>query len=165
MRKERDSYKAVLDSYESDVTINPASMATRRITQLEAILSEYRAIDSEFKTKSRQSFSGSTSVEVCHHARMHFFSFYSCDEYLINVWIFLCFPRQIQTDITGGACTTSSSEQEENGYRIIHFKGNPLDVAHDRWIAELKEVDKENKILRAKVKALEEKGILKGTIL
>ncbi|OQR76774.1 mitotic spindle assembly checkpoint protein MAD1-like, partial [Tropilaelaps mercedesae] len=125
--KERDSYKAVLDSYESDMTINPASIHTRRIAQLEAALSEYRAIDSELCSDGRPNRSTSNSVEV-------------------------------QTEPSAQGDSGTSDDGGAVSCRIIHFKHNPLDTAHAAWVAELKEIEKENKLLRAKVKVLEEKG-------
>ncbi|XP_022703544.1 mitotic spindle assembly checkpoint protein MAD1-like [Varroa jacobsoni] len=126
--KERDSYKAVLDSYESDVTINPASMHTRRIVQLEAALSEYRAIDAELRGDGQRKSSISTNT------------------------------IEVQTETSGQTGAAALGDCKEYGYRILHFRNNPLDVAHNSWIAEMKEVDRENKLLRAKVQAFEEQG-------
>ncbi|XP_028966506.1 mitotic spindle assembly checkpoint protein MAD1 [Galendromus occidentalis] len=56
--------------------------------------------------------------------------------------------------------TESAGQQNyDDGLRLIHFRMNPLDIAHQERIDQLKEIQKENDFLRARVKALEERGV------
>ncbi|XP_076339418.1 mitotic spindle assembly checkpoint protein MAD1-like isoform X2 [Tachypleus tridentatus] len=121
--KERDSYKRVIDSYESEVTV-AVGPQMERILWLESVLAEYRVKLDQTEAELNQ-------------AR---------EQLLGNLQPVKKSEASTQTE---GAAL--SVQQDHSQMKIVHFKNNPLDLAIQTRIDDLRQ---ENMTLKAKLEQL-----------
>lgn len=121
--KERDSYKRVIDSYESEVTV-AVGPQMERILWLESVLAEYRVKLDQTEAELNQ-------------AR---------EQLLGNLQPVKKSESSTQTE--GAALPV---QQDHSQMKIVHFKNNPLDLAIQTRIEDLRQ---ENMTLKAKLEQL-----------
>ncbi|XP_022249610.1 mitotic spindle assembly checkpoint protein MAD1-like isoform X2 [Limulus polyphemus] len=121
--KERDSYKRVIDSYESEVTL-AVGPQMERIQWLESILAEYRVKLDQTESELNQ-------------AR---------EQLLGNFQPVKKSEGSTQTD-----AVVLPTQQDHSQMRIVHFKNNPLDLAIQTRVEDLRQ---ENMTLKAKLEQL-----------
>ncbi|CAN8002196.1 unnamed protein product [Ixodes hexagonus] len=132
--KEREAYRAVMDSYQSEAGQQWPAAAAKQIQSLEAVLADYRhsldqasAVEKELEDhRNRWQSLGSSGTDA-----------------------------ETQTD---NVKFESSENGGGSGLRIVHFVENPLEVAFRQRLESVSRLEEENERLRARVKVLEEFG-------
>lgn len=130
--KEREAYRAMIESYQKEAGADWPAAAGKQIQLLENVLNDYRhtleQADKELDgLRSRMpSESGFANAEV-------------------------------QTD----SVEFASNESESNNYRVIHLVENPLEMAFRQRLENFTKLEEDNERLRARVKVLEEFGCSK----
>uniref|UniRef100_L7M3N2 Putative paramyosin n=1 Tax=Rhipicephalus pulchellus TaxID=72859 RepID=L7M3N2_RHIPC len=127
--KERDSYRAMIESYQKEAGPNWPAAAAKQIQFLENVLTDYRhsldQVDKELRELRCQRMSDSTTTSV-----------------------------EVQTDDIQFA----DAKPEDPSYRIVHLAENPLEMAFRQRVENLNKLEEENERLRARIKILEEFG-------
>lgn len=127
--KERESYRAMIESYQKEAGPDWPAAAAKQIQSLETVITDYRhsleQADKELHELRcrRISDSAATSVEV-------------------------------QTDDIQFA----EAKPEDPSFRIVHLVENPLEMAFRQRVENLNKLEEENERLRARIKILEEFG-------
>lgn len=127
--KEREAYRAMIESYQKEAGPNWPAAAAKQIQSLENVLTDYRhsleQVDKELQELRFQRISDSASASV-----------------------------EVQTDDVQFA----DDKLEDPSYRIVHLAENPLETAFRQRIESMNKLEEENERLRARVKVLEEFG-------
>lgn len=127
--KEREAYRAMIESYQKEAGPNWPAAAAKQIQFLENVLTDYRhsleQVDKELHELRCQRMSDSTTTSV-----------------------------EVQTDDIQFA----DAKPEDPSYRIVHLAENPLEMAFRQRVENLNKLEEENERLRARIKVLEEFG-------
>lgn len=130
--KEREAYRAMIESYQKEAGTDWPAAAAKQIQFLENVLNDYRhtleQADKELdglrhRTPSESGFANA----------------------------------EVQTD----SVEFASNESESNNFRVIHLVENPLEMAFRQRLENFTKMEEENERLRARVKVLEEFGCSK----
>ncbi|XP_071106833.1 mitotic spindle assembly checkpoint protein MAD1-like [Haliotis cracherodii] len=172
--KEREGYKRILDSYESEVTVNVGALQASRVQQLEQLLHDYRT-----QTESLEAELGRTAHEVSQTKTK-------------------CLQLETQTDGGGRAALAAKCDQrtiqelkervielelevekknrqvdvlearieqrklqgdyDPSKTKVVHFTMNPAEIAQRHREEEMKRLQDENDKLKQRLKLLEESG-------
>ncbi|XP_042150578.1 mitotic spindle assembly checkpoint protein MAD1 [Ixodes scapularis] len=129
--KEREAYRALMDSYQSEAGQQWPAAAAKQIQSLEAVLADYRhsldQVEKELEDlRNRRQLSSSCRSDA-----------------------------ESQTDQVK---FENSENGGASGLRIVHFVENPLEVAFRERLESVSRLEEENDRLRARVKVLEEFG-------
>ncbi|XP_037523485.1 mitotic spindle assembly checkpoint protein MAD1 [Rhipicephalus sanguineus] len=127
--KEREAYRAMIESYQKEAGPNWPAAAAKQIQFLENVLTDYRhsleQVDKELHELRCQRMSDSTTTST-----------------------------EVQTDDIQFA----DAKPEDPSYRIVHLAENPLEMAFRQRVENLNKLEEENERLRARIKVLEEFG-------
>ncbi|XP_037521999.2 mitotic spindle assembly checkpoint protein MAD1-like [Rhipicephalus sanguineus] len=127
--KEREAYRAMIESYQKEAGPNWPAAAAKQIQFLENVLTDYRhsleQVDKELHELRCQRMSDSTTTST-----------------------------EVQTDDIQFA----DAKPEDPSYRIVHLAENPLEMAFRQRVENLNRLEEENERLRARIKVLEEFG-------
>lgn len=127
--KEREAYRAMIESYQKEAGPNWPAAAAKQIQFLENVLTDYRhsleQVDKELHELRCQRMSDCTTTSV-----------------------------EVQTDDIQFA----DAKPEDPSYRIVHLAENPLEMAFRQRVENLNKLEEENERLRARIKVLEEFG-------
>lgn len=141
--KQKESYKRLIDSYESEVTINLDDANRKRIFDLENIVSEYKSLlDTQEKdAKQEVEFAQQLAAKdmIIHELKSEI--------------------EQIKT-LNPHVCTSmnlnvSTLQTRENNFRVIHLKANPLTLKINEYTEEYNNLKEENTRLKCLVEVLE----------
>lgn len=129
--KEREAYRALMDSYQSEAGQQWPAAAAKQIQSLEAVLADYRhsldQVEKELEDlRNRRQLSSSCRRDT-----------------------------ESQTDQVK---FENSENGGASGLRIVHLVENPLEVAFRERLESVSRLEEENDRLRARVKVLEEFG-------
>lgn len=127
--KEREAYRAMIESYQKEAGPDWPAAAAKQIQFLENVLTDYRhsleQVDKELEELRCQRMSDCTTASV-----------------------------QVQTDDIQFA----DAKPEDPNYRVVHLAENPLEMAFRQRMENVNKLEEENERLRARVKVLEEFG-------
>lgn len=141
--KERDSYKKVLDAHESELTINFEDVQRKRISELECVISEQKALMAIYENdlrKANDTFSQLTAKEKEVH------------ELSSEIERIKMLNPHVCTNIT---LDVSTLQTREKNFRVIHLKENPITVKINEYNEEFNRLSEENTRLKCLVEVLE----------
>ena len=141
--KHRDSYKKMIDSYESEVTINFDDVNRRRVYELETIVNEYKLMldNQEKDLKRAQEFVASIGAKES-----------ELEELKCEIERIKKLNPQIRTNMS---LDISTLQTRENNFRVIHLKKNPLTLRINEYATEYNKLKEENSRLKSLVEVLE----------
>ncbi|XP_067673796.1 mitotic spindle assembly checkpoint protein MAD1-like isoform X2 [Haliotis asinina] len=173
--KEREGYKRILDSYESEVTVNVGALQASRVQQLEQLLQDYRV-----QTESLEAELGRTAHEVSQtkskcleletlttdkgekaeqSTKSDQRMIQELKERIIelelelekkNKQVNLLEARIEQRNLQG--------DYDPSKTKVVHFTMNPAELAQRQREEEVKRLHDENDKLKQRLKLLEESG-------
>nr|XP_022316600.1 mitotic spindle assembly checkpoint protein MAD1-like [Crassostrea virginica] len=165
--KERDMYKNLIDSYQSEVTVNISATASSRIQQLEDILESYRKQMETMETEmSKAQTNLNTSVINATQASNEVsLSHGKSDQCLIlqlrERIAFL--EKELEKTMEDKYTLEARIEQKHlqgdfdpTKLKVLHFTMNPAAIAQKKRAEELTALKEENERLRKRVEVLEE---------
>ncbi|KAK3592821.1 hypothetical protein CHS0354_019049 [Potamilus streckersoni] len=175
--KERDGYKSIIDSYESEVTVNIQAGTSTHIQQLEEGIGGYKKqiqFQEEELAKSAEQLSESRRQNIQFEKRIreleqatHANQFSQCDQEII---------LQLREKIAGLEKELEAKEEKvlvlearieqrrlQGDYdptttKVLHFKMNPVKIAQNQRTEEIKALQEENERLKKRLQILEESG-------
>ncbi|XP_056018923.1 mitotic spindle assembly checkpoint protein MAD1-like isoform X2 [Ostrea edulis] len=163
--KERDMYKGLIDSYQSEVTVNLSATALSRMQQQEEILQSYKKQMESMETELPKTLSGpetlsrtATSQEVSQAEE-------KCDQHLIlQLRERIAFLEKELEKATEEKCTLEDRIEQKHlqgdydptKLKVLHFSMNPAAMAQKKRAEELTKLREENIRLKKRVEVLEE---------
>lgn len=167
--KERDGFKNILDSYESEVTVNVGKHATSRIHQLEEMVENYRKQVEQLENDLQKAYSQTvgnktdtsqtpvlavpTQSEVDKKTILQLrerISFLERELEKSEEQRYILETRIEQRHLQGDYDPTKT--------KVLHFEMNPVAMASKQRAAELQMLREENEALKQRIKILEESG-------
>ncbi|CAN8029899.1 unnamed protein product [Ixodes persulcatus] len=139
--KEREAYRALMDSYQSEAGQQWPAAAAKQIQSLEAVLADYRHSLDQASLKTFCNAQVEKELEDLRNRRQ---LSSSCRR-----------DTESQTDQVK---FENSENGGASGLRIVHLVENPLEVAFRERLESVSRLEEENDRLRARVKVLEEFG-------
>lgn len=130
--KEREAYRAMIESYQKEAGADWPAAAAKQIQFLENVLSDYR----HTLEQADKELDGLRSRMPSEYGFAN---------------------AEVQTD----SVEFASNESEGNNYRVVHLVENPLEMAFRQRLENFTKLEEENERLIARVKVLEEFGCSK----
>ncbi|KAI8794883.1 mitotic spindle assembly checkpoint protein MAD1 [Biomphalaria glabrata] len=176
LTKERDSYKSLLDSYESEVTVNFDSQRKCQVLKLEEVIAGYKeqnsSLESEIRSLSeklmtaqikyeqvKQNFDGVQQSEQQKSSRESEDLIKQLQE-RIAVLENTLLKTQEERDILEARIEQRDlqGDYDPSKIKIIHFSMNPFAKAQKAHQDELQKLREDNETLKKRNQILEEKG-------
>ena len=141
--KERDSFKAILESYEKEMTVTEDNVFQDKINALEKTNAEYKAMI-DMLEEDREGNSAPITV-VDNSAEV--------SEARIKIQSLTEKNLQLELELERRAIKGDFNPTDT---KVIHFLNNPTSVAVEKRAAEMSELLNENTALKARIQLLEE---------
>lgn len=176
LSKERDGYKRVIDSYESEVTVNIGAQTASRIQQLEEIVQAYRKqteqletelnrVSTEVQNSRSNGVKGNSTMDSGQPSK-------SVAESEVDQKIILqlreriaSLEKELEKIAEEKFILETRIEQRhlQGDYdptktKVLHFSMNPHAIAQKQKAEELKQLKEENEKLKTRLQLLEESG-------
>ena len=140
--KERDSFKGILDSYESEMTVTEDNLYQDKINALEKTIQEYKAIVEMLEEDKKEA---SPRLETVNQAEVQ--------EWKNRVQNLEEKNEKLELELERRAIKGDFNPTDT---KVLHFVNNPTAVAVEKRAAELGELLNENNALKTRIKLLEE---------
>merc|ERR1719445_1175514 len=140
--RERDSFKGILDSYESEMTVTEDNLYQDKINALEKTIQEYKAIVEMLEEDKKEA---SPRLETVNQADVQ--------EWKNRVQNLEEKNEKLELELERRAIKGDFNPTDT---KVLHFVNNPTAVAVEKRAAELGELLNENNALKTRIKLLEE---------
>lgn len=144
IEKQRDSYKNVIDSYESEVTIDFDNVQRKRASELEAALNEQKELMAIYENDLKIANEVAAKL-MAKEREVHELTSEIERIKMLN-------PHVCTTNIT---LDVSTLQTREKNFRVIHLKENPISVKINEYNEEFNRLSEENARLKCLVEVLE----------
>ncbi|XP_061174912.1 mitotic spindle assembly checkpoint protein MAD1-like [Saccostrea echinata] len=163
--KERDMYQGLIDSYQSEVTVNMSTIASSRIQQLEETLEGYRkqmeSMEAELSKTPTETMATSKQTTSSEGSQTQ----EKCDQNLfLELRERIAFlEKELEKTMEDKYTLEARIEQKHlqgdfdpTKLKVLHFSMNPAALAQQKRADELKNLKEENERLKKRLEVLEE---------
>lgn len=137
--KEKESYRKLINSYESEITMTDGHMQAR-VADLEGIIEDYKSLIEQQEQDLKKASANITEIASKDK---------EIEELKNEIGRIKSLNPSIYTNMS--LCDVSTLQTNEKGYRVIHLIENPLSIKIQERIAHHKMLEEENSRLRCMV--------------